>query len=74
MRSGERCDCCHVGRMRTRTTFTRGSSRVRYLVCTSCDVTGKECLQLDDIGRPIYLVATRSNLSVLDVERTATIQ
>jgi hypothetical protein len=55
MRSGERCQQCHIGKMKTRTTFTRGSSRVRYLVCTSCATTGKECLRLDDLGRPIYL-------------------
>lgn len=62
MRSGERCTSCQVGRMRTRTTFTRGSSRVRYLICTSCKATGKETLRLDDIGRPIFLpVAMRSN-------------
>ncbi len=61
MRSGERCHQCNVGRMRTRTTFTRGSSRVRYLVCPSCNATGKECLRLDDIGRPIFEpFATRS--------------
>jgi len=47
--------------MKTRSTFTRGSSRVRYLVCTSCAATGKECLRLDDIGRPIYVaIATPS--------------
>ena len=62
MRSGERCSKCQVGRMRTRTTITRGSSRVRYLVCPSCGSTGKESLRLDDIGRPVFLViATDSN-------------
>lgn len=62
MRSGERCQACELGKMRTRTTITRGSSRVRYLVCTSCKTTGKEVLQLDDIGRPIYVhVAIHSN-------------
>jgi hypothetical protein len=54
MRSGERCQSCQVGRMRTRTTITRGSSRVRYLICTSCTQTGKESLRLDDIGRPVF--------------------
>lgn len=62
MRSGDRCEVCNIGRMRTRTTFTRGSSRVRYLVCRHCQATGKECLGLDDIGRPIFeVIATRSN-------------
>lgn len=58
MRSGERCSC-NTGRMRTRTTITRGSSRVRYLVCRICGRTGKESLRLDDIGRPVF--ATHSN-------------
>ena len=61
MRSGERCQQCNVGKMRTRTTFTRGSSRVRYLVCTGCGSTGKESLRLDDIGRPVFVIATHSN-------------
>ena len=62
MRSGERCKSCGVGKMKTRTTFTRGSGRVRYLVCPSCGSTGKESFQLDYIGRPIFVcVATRSN-------------
>ena len=62
MRSGERCTICDTGRMRTRTTITRGSSRVRYLVCRSCGATGKEVFQLDDLGRPIYgVIATHSN-------------
>lgn len=61
MRSGERCSKCLVGKMKTRTVFTRGSSRVRYLICRSCKATGKEVLRLDDIGRPIYQqVATDS--------------
>lgn len=61
MRSGERCSC-GSGRMRTRTTITRGSSRVRYLVCPACGKTGKESLRLDDIGRAIVSpVATHSN-------------
>lgn len=48
--------------MRTRTTFTVGSLRTRYLVCRSCGMTGKESLRLDDIGRPIFGdVAIRSN-------------
>lgn len=67
MRSGERCEKCHIGKLRTRSTFTRGSSRVRYLVCPSCNATGKEVLQLDDIGRPIYRVATPSNAIGLSV-------
>ncbi|MCU0710431.1 MAG: hypothetical protein MUC43_00120 [Pirellula sp.] len=48
--------------MRTRSTFTKGASRVRYLVCPSCGATGKEILQIDDLGRTIILpvVATRS--------------
>jgi hypothetical protein len=61
MRSGERCTQCGVGKMKTRTVFTRGSSRVRYLVCKSCGKTGKESLRLDDIGRPCYTFATPSN-------------
>lgn len=61
MRSGERCTC-GAGRLRTRTTITRGSSRVRYLICRACGQTGKECLRLDDIGRPVFeSVAMRSN-------------
>lgn len=62
MRSGERCDLCGIGRMRTRTTITRGSSRVRYLVCVNCGATGKETLRIDDLGRSIILpvVATHS--------------
>ena len=62
MRSKERCSECNVGKMRTRTTITRGSSRVRYLVCPSCKATGKEVLRLDDLGRPLFSdsVATHS--------------
>ena len=62
MRSGERCTKCHIGRMRTRSVFTRGSSRVRYLVCKHCRNTGKEVLRVDDLGRAIIApVAIASN-------------
>lgn len=62
MRSGERCDQCGIGRMKTRTVFTRGSSRVRYLVCNSCKATGKEVVPIDDLGRAIVVrVAIPSN-------------
>ena len=64
MRSLERCKSCGVDRMKTRTVITRGSSRVRYLVCRSCGATGKEVLRVDDLGRPIFVdVATPSNLN-----------
>lgn len=64
MRSGERCTKCHIGRMKTRTVFTRGSSRVRYLVCRDCKTTGKEVLPIDDLGRAIIVpIATHSNRS-----------
>jgi hypothetical protein len=62
-RSGDRCDC-GIGKFRTRTTFTRGSRRVRYLVCDTCKATAKEIVSVDDIGRTILIpvgVAIRSN-------------
>ena len=64
MRSGERCEKCHIGRMRTRSVFTRGMSRIRYLVCKDCHHTGKEVMPIDDLGRAIIVpIATHSNLS-----------
>ncbi len=63
-RSGDRCTECLVGKMKTRSVFTRGSRRVRYLICDTCRTTGKEVVAVDDIGRTIVApvgVATSSN-------------
>lgn len=63
-RSGDRCHNCKSGKLKTRTTLTRGSRRVRYLVCDTCRTTGKEVVSVDDLGRAIVAaagVATRSN-------------
>ncbi len=63
-RSGDRCTECLVGKMKTRSVFTRGSRRTRYLICDTCRTTGKEVVAVDDIGRTILTpvgVAIRSN-------------
>jgi hypothetical protein len=63
-RSGDRCTECLVGKMKTRSVFTRGSRRTRYLVCDTCKATAKEIVSVDDIGRTILTpvgVAIRSN-------------
>lgn len=62
MRSGERCDKCGIGKMKTQTTRTQGSFRVRHLKCSNldCDSRGYETFQIDDLRRPIYHPTTRT--------------
>ena len=51
MKSLDRCDQCHVGRMKTYTTRSRGSRRHRYLSCDHCAAKGQEIAYLDECGR-----------------------
>lgn len=55
-RSGERCPC--GGRLKVYHSRTAGLCRVRYLRCTSCEVTGREVVSVDDLGRSILPVRT----------------
>jgi hypothetical protein len=60
MRSGEICNQCRAAKLKVRTTFTRGSLRVRYLFCDGCKATSKEIVTVDDIGRTVLPVAIGS--------------
>lgn len=60
MRSGERCTSCEAGRMKTYCTRTVGSSRIRFLKCSSCDAKGQEACKVDELGRTILDCTLRS--------------
>lgn len=58
MRSQGPCPACEAGRMLTYKTRTVGATRVRYLKCSACQVTGSEQLRIDDLGRTILNYCT----------------
>jgi hypothetical protein len=61
MRSLDRCPKCQVGRIREYRAITIGSSRKRYLKCDSCDKTGTEVVQIDELGRQVFAAPVITN-------------